>query len=262
MAFKENLLTKLKIDRLAATVMDSIAAEQGGGKADKDAMRKLLELSAYQYQRVRDLDLYVQEIDQDQKEIFVLDNELPIYRTTIDDVAMRKSPLIKEMVKIGNIIKILKDSDVKLSRKEESVKAIQKACIDRLDLSFGESDIDEIAADGKASLERDYTDGVVECLDLFAELLDYRPAPRAFQIGRYKMIGQLTPKAGGEILYGPIIIYSLIHGTLKLIRDAIGSSDTAQIERVQQIASGNQKAEIEGPDVFTYLRNAVLHKPA
>ena len=75
MAFKENLLTKLKIDRLAARVMDSIAAEQGGGKVDKDAMRKLLELSAYQYQRVRDLDLYVQEIDQDQKEIFVLDNE-------------------------------------------------------------------------------------------------------------------------------------------------------------------------------------------
>jgi hypothetical protein len=262
MAFKENLLTKLKIDRLAAEVMDSIAAAQSGGKVDKDAMRSLLELSAYQYLRVRDLDLYVQEIDQDQKKIFVLDNELPIYQTTIDDVAMRKSPLIKEMVKIGNIIKILKDTDVKLSRKEESVKAIQKACIDRLDLSFSESDIDEIAADGKASLERDYTDGVVECLDLFAELLDYRSAPRAFQLSRHKMIGQMTPQAGGEVLFGPIIIYSLMQGTLKLISDAIGSFDAAQIERVQQVASGKQKADIKGPDVFAFLKNAVLRKPA
>jgi hypothetical protein len=257
MPFKENLLTKLKIDRLAAKVIDSIAPTESGGKVDKDAMRDLLELSAYQYQRVRDLDLYVQGIDQEQKKILVLDNELPIYRTTIDDVSMRKSPLIKEMVKIGNIVKILKDTDVKLSRKDESVKAIQKACIDRLDLSFSESDIDEIAADGKTSLERDYSDGVVECLDLFAELLDYRPAPRAFQLSRHKMIGQLTPKAGGEVLYGPIIIYSLIHGNLRLISDPISSFDTAKIEQVQQVAAGKQKAAIEGPEVFEYLKNAV-----
>ena len=70
-------------------------------------MRSMLELSPYQYQKSRDLELYVQENDQEQKMIFVLDNELPIYKTTIDDVTMRKSPLIKEMVKIRNIIKIL-----------------------------------------------------------------------------------------------------------------------------------------------------------
>jgi hypothetical protein len=37
---------------------------------------------------------------------------------------------------------------VKLSRKEESVKAIQSDCIEQLDLSYDESDIDEIAGDG------------------------------------------------------------------------------------------------------------------
>jgi len=257
MPFKENLLTKLKIDRLAAKVIESIAPAESGSKVDKDAMRGLLEMSAYQYRKVRDLHMYIEDIDQEQKKIFVLDNELPIYRTTIDDVAMRKSPLIKEMVKICNIVKILKDSDVKLSRKEQSVRAVQKACIERLDLSFNESDIDEIARDGKASLERDYADGVVECLDLFAELLDYRPAPRAFQLSRHKIIGKLTPGAGGEVLYGPIIIYSLIHGTLSLISDPIGSFDTAKIELVQQIAAGKQKAAIEGPDVIDNLKNAV-----
>jgi phage-related protein len=76
------------------------------------------------------------------------------------------------------------------------------------------------------------------------------------------MIGQMTPQAGGEVLFGPIIIYSLMQGTLKLISDAIGSFDAAQIERVQQVASGKQKADIKGPDVFAFLKNAVLRKPA
>jgi len=260
MSFKENLLTKIKINRLADKVIASIGPVESGSKVDKDAMRSLLELSPYQYLKSRDLDLYVQGNDQVQKTIFVLDNELPIYQTTIDDVTMRKSPLIKEMVKIRNIIKILKDTDVKLSRKEESVKAIQKECIDQLDLSFKESDIDEIAKDGQAALERDYSDGVIECLELFAELLDYTPAPKAFQLGRHKIFGALTPKAGGEILYGPMIIYSLIHGILKLIEEQISSFDKTKTEFVQQVAAGKQKAAIEGPEVFEYLKNTVLKK--
>ena len=260
MSFKENLLTKLKIDNLTHNVIASIGPVESGSKVDKDAMRSLLEMSPYQHQKVRDLDLYVADFDQAQKKIFVLDNELPIYQTTIDDVVMRKSPLIKEMVKIRNIIKILKDSDVKLSRKEDSVVAIQKECIDRLDLSFNAADIDEIARDGQASLERDYADGVIECLELFAELLDYQPAPKAFQLGRYKIMGALTPKAGGEALYGPMIIYSLIHGTLKLIDEQISSFDKTKIELVQQVAAGKQKAAVEGPDVFEYLKNSVLKK--
>lgn len=260
MSFKENLLTKLKIDRLAAEVIAPIGPAENGSKVDRDAMRRLLELSPYQYQKVRDLDLYVLGIDQEQIKILVLDNELPIYRTTIADVAMRKSPLIKEMVKFRNIVKILKDTDVKLSRKEDSVRAIQKACIDRLDLSFHESDIDGIARDGQASLERDYSDGVVECLELFAELLDYRPAPKAFQLSRHKIIGELATAPGGDILYGPIIIYSLIHGTIKLIDERISSFDKTRIELVQQIAAGKQKASLEGPEIFAYLKDAVLKK--
>jgi hypothetical protein len=260
MSFKENLLTKLRIDNLADKVIASIGPVESGSKVDKEAMRSLLEMSPYQHQKARDLDLYVEGINQEQKKIFVLDNELPIYQTTIDDVAMRKSPLIKEMVKIRNIIKILKDADVKISRKEESVKAIQKVCIGQLDLSFNESDIEEIAKDGQVSLERDYPDGVIECLELFAELLDYKPAPKAFQLSRHKIIGALTLKDGGEVLYGPIIIYSLIHGTLKLINEQISNFDKTKIELVQQAADGKQKADVEGSDVFEYIKNTVLKK--
>ena len=260
MSFKENLLKKIKIDRMAAKVIASIGPAESGSKVDKDAMRSLLEMSPYQHQQARDLDLYVEGMDQEPKKILVLDNELPIYRTTIDDVAMRKSPLIKEMVKIRNIVKILKDADVKLSRKDESVKAIQQACIDRLDLSFNASDIEDIARDGQASLERDYADGVIGSLELFAELLDYEPPPKAFQLSRHIIIGALTPKAGGEVLYGPMAIYNQIHGNLKLIDEQISSFDKAKIELIQQIAAGKQKAAAEGPDVFEYLKNTVLKK--
>jgi hypothetical protein len=258
MAFKENLLAKIKINRLAAEVIASMGPEESGRKIDKDAMRSLLEMSPYQYQKVRDLDLYVQTIDQQKKKILVLDNELPIYQTTIDDVAMRKSPLIKEMASIRNMIKILKDSDVKISRKEQSVKTVRDECIGQLDLSFGETDIDQIAKDGQAAFERDYPEGVLECLDLFAELLDYKPAPKGFQLSRHQIIGKLSSQAGAEVLYGPMVIYNLIHGSLKLIEEQISSSDKPKIELVQQVAAGKQKAAFEGTDVFEYLKDAVL----
>ena len=76
-----------------------------------------------------DLDLFV---DPEDASILVLDNELPIYKTTIEDVLIRKSPYTKEMLNIRNIIKILKDSDVKISRKEASVKRVQKKSVDLL----------------------------------------------------------------------------------------------------------------------------------
>jgi hypothetical protein len=260
MSFKENLLTKIKIDRLAAKVMASIGPAEGGSKVDKEAMRQLLEMSPYAHEKSRDLDLYVEPIAGEQKKILVLDNELPIFRTTIEDVTIRKSPLIKEMVKIRNMIKILKDSDVKISRKDESVNSIHQECIDRLDLSFNASDIEDIAADGQASLERDYPDGVIESLELFAELLDYKPAPRTFQLSRHIIFGTLTTKAGGEVLYGPMVIYSQIHGTLKLIDEQISGFDKPKLELIQQIATGKQKAAAEGTDVFGYLKNQVLKK--
>jgi hypothetical protein len=258
MSFKENLLNKIKIDRLAAKVMASMGPAESGRKVDKEAMRQLLEMSPYKHEKSRDLDLYVEPMDGELKKILVLDNELPIYRTTIEDVTIRKSPLIKEMVKIRNMIKILKDSDVKISRKGDSVMAIQQECIDQLDLTFNSSDIDDIAKDGQASLERDYPDGVIESLELFAELLEYKPAPRTFQLSRHILYGALTTKAGGEVLYGPMVIYSQIHGTLKLIDGRISSFDKPRIELIQQVATGKQKAAAEGHEVFEHLKNSVL----
>ena len=180
MAFKDNLLQKIRIDALAARVLASIGPDGGDAKLDRAAMRELLALSSFTPQRERDLDLYVSLADAAAPKVLVLDNELPIYRTSVQDVAMRKSPEVREMVSIGNIIKILKDSDVKISRKADSLKTVHEESIARLDLHFDAEDIHAIRRDGIASIESRYADGVNESLALFAELLGYRVPPKPF----------------------------------------------------------------------------------
>ncbi len=260
MSFKDNLLKKIKIDTLAKQVIASIGPPDSSRKVDKDKMRRLLEMGSYTYRRERDLDLYLQDTDAEKGKILVLDNDLAIYNTVVEDVALRKSPTVKEMISIRNAIKILNDSDVVISKKVESVKTVQKECIDMLDLSFDESDLDEIEKDGSASLEREYADGVIESLDLFAEILGYIDAPKAFRISHHKIIGALTKKESGEIVFGPIVIYGIIHNAVRLIDQQIGSFDKGGIEYTHQVASGKAAATMEGAEVFRYLNKAALQK--
>jgi len=258
MGFKENLLRKIEIDRLSRRVCGSIGPADSEKKIDRDAMSRLLALAHYLQRRERDLDLFVRDAASGQSIVVVLDNELPIYHTTVDDVALRKSPTVKEMISIRNAIKILNDGDVKVSRKEASVKTIRQECIARLDLSFKPSDIEAIASDGTVSLERAYSEGVLETLVLFAELLGYAEAPKALRLGHHKVFGRLTPGQQGRASYGPIVIYALIHNTLKLMETPIGINDKAAAEILRQVASGDQKPSLEGPEVFDFLVHQVL----
>jgi len=78
MSFKDNLLKKITINQLSHKVLASIGSAESGLKIDKDTMRSLLEMSPYQYQKERDLDLYIQELDGELSCILVLDNVLEI----------------------------------------------------------------------------------------------------------------------------------------------------------------------------------------
>ncbi len=245
---------------MSKKVLGSIGPPDSERKTDKATMRRLLEMSPYTLHKKRDLDLYIKGAPEDKVKILVLDNELAIYNTTADDVALRKSPTIKEMVSIRNAIKILSDSDVVISKKEESVNTIRKECIDLLDLSFNKADIEEIEKEGSASLENGYSDGVVESLSLFAELIEYTLAPKAFRIRHHKIIGISVKKESGEIVFGPAVIYSLAYNTLKLIEKKIGSFDKGEMEYFNQVIAKKQEASKEGADVFKYLKEVVVEK--
>ena len=69
-------------------------------------------------------------------EVLVFDNELPIYHTTVADVALRKSPLWQEMFSIGNIKKIMNDKDVILSKGKDSLKRLHADAMALLDLTY------------------------------------------------------------------------------------------------------------------------------
>lgn len=260
MSFKENLLKKIKINKLTRQVLATIGPSDSTRKVDKNLMRKLLEMSTYTYRKERDLDLFLQDDQAPITRILVLDNDLAIYNSFVEDVGLRKSPTVKEMISIRNIIKILNDSDVVISKKEESVKTIQQECIAMLDLTFDESDLDEIVKDGIASLEKEYTDGVIEALELFAEILGYQPAPKAFKISHHRVMGPTTRKESGEIVMGPMVIYSMMHNLLNLIERPVGSFNKEKIEFVHQVAAGKEAADAQGPDVFQYLKQAAVQK--
>lgn len=260
MSFKENLLKKIRIDKLTEKALNSIGPPDSGRKIDKETLRVMLEMSSYRTRKERDLELYMQNIDDEIKKIIVLDNELPLYNTTVNDVVLRKSPTLKEMLNIKNALKILNDTDVLICKKEESVRFIRNECISLLDLSFSISDLREIEKDGAASLEKGYTDGITETLDLFSELLDYTPLPKDFMISNHIVIGSSSRDPGRETIFGPFIIYSIIHNRIILLDARIGKKEKEKIELLHMTASGREKASKEGSAVFEYLAESVLLK--
>ncbi len=259
MSFKKNLLAKIQVDRMARLVLASLAAAGESPKVDRAAMKWLLDLAGYTLRQVRDLDLYMppETLAAGRGLILVLDNELKVYDTTVDDVAMRKSPLIKEMLSIRNAIKILNDQDVAVSRKEATLERLRSACIAGLDLSFGPGDLADMSADGKAALEGGQSDAVVETLDLFAEMLAYQLPPKALRLDRHHVLCARSEGPGGQAVYGPLVVYSLLHNTLRLVDMRIGTGESEKLEAYERIAAGREKPTLEGAEVFDYLKQRV-----
>jgi hypothetical protein len=262
MAFRENLLQKIKIDELAAKVLASIGPDGGESKLDKKSMRDLLALSPYTAHRERDLDLYVNAANGGGEKVLVLDNELRIYRTSVQDVAMRKSPDVREMVSIRNVIKIIRDSDVKISRKVDSLRTVQAESIARLDLGFGAEDINDLRRDGIASLESKYAQGIDEALALFAELLGYRVPPKPFLLPQCTIYASLYRNEKGETVVGPAVAFDRRNHRLKLTEEQFGAFDKERVERFHAFAAGHGLAPTEGAAVFERLQAMVLRSRA
>jgi len=258
MSFKENLLKKIKINELAKDSRKTIGPADGTLRLDTGIMAQLLEFGGYSSHKERDLTLYTLDGNIDHGRFLVLDNDLAIYQTSAADIGLRKSPTVKEMVTLRNIKKILVDTDVVLSRKEESLNTIQRECIDQLDLHFEASDIEAIAGDGQAAFERGDHDQVLESLALFSELLSFSPAPSPFSIKGFEIIGKIAKEDNGEIRFGPMVLYSLLQNTIKYIDTPIGSFDKAKVENLNRIAKGEEDAPEEGQGVFQVLKAAVL----
>ena len=262
MDFRENLLKKLEIDRMTEVVRKSLQGDYDSGRRiDKATMKNLLAESGYEFRSARDLELYLKKSDDDLPYILVLDNDLSIYHTTPEDVALRKSPTIKEMVNIKNAIKILNDSKVIVSKKDTSLETVRSDCINLLDLSFEQKDIEAIEKDGIGSLERGYLAGIKEALILYGEILGLQPVPKRFQLGHHEIFAKAGTGDNGQYRMGPFIMYSIINDKLKLYTDTISGNQKDILEFLKGLSSGSQKAHYEGEEVFTQLTKMTMALP-
>ncbi len=262
MSLKENLLQKIEIDRLARQVIDSIRPQVGSSsKIDKQAMVRLFEIAAYNHEHKRDLDLYYRKemAHGSPSQFIVLDNDLAVYATTMEDVVMRKSPYVKEMISIRNIIKILNDGDVIRSKKADTVKLVHGQCLSTLDLTISPSGLFEIRMEGTTAVASGDTEAVLVSLALFAELLRYRPAPPFLVLRNYHLLCGVTIKPDGVSCYGPHVMYDATTNRLKLSTLQIKNGDTEKIETFHQVAQDTMNADREGGDVFTFLHEAAVH---
>ncbi len=257
MSFKENLLKKIEIEALASKVMGSIGTPDSGSKIDRQAMRQILEMTQFKSQKERDLELFVRETSDEKPQVLVFDNELALYQTTVDDVVLRKSPTLKEMVSIRNAIKILNDKDVVVAKRWDTVTTIKSELIDGLDLSFTREDIDGILADGAASLENAYGEGVEECLTLISEILGDLKAPKSLIIKHHLIFGRLNQHGDGKKLFGPLIAYDRMHNRLRWIGRQVDLSDKKQVSELRQELASKASSDKMGKAVLAQLGDLV-----
>jgi hypothetical protein len=261
MSFKENLRKKMLIDSLSKTVSLSIGSPGRSRKVDKATMRRLLSLSPFVLEKRRDLELYFRQLDPGIGEILVLDNELPLYgKTSLDDVTLRKSPELKEMISIRNIIKILSDSDVIMCKGRDALRYVHDRALDLLDLRFEERDIEEMANDGIDALARGDSEAVMETLDLFVEVLGYESVPAEVLVNDYVMFGSHHEAEDVRETFGPIIMYNDRMNILRLIKKTVSMDDPAVQMLIPGVALGEEEPDAEGYRVFQFLKEAVLKR--
>ena len=109
-------------------------------------------------------------------------------------------------------------------------------------------------------MENAYAEGVIESLSLFAELLGFSSPPKVFKMRHCEIMGQLTKKDSGEMVFGPVVIYSLAYNSLKLIEKKISSFDKEEMNYFKEVITENQETSKQDADVFQFLKEAVGKK--
>jgi len=258
MLFKENLIKKIEIKKITSNVIASIKPPGSDRKINKKQMQRLLNFSPYSYTKKRNMDIYVKNVSDDKKNILVLDNDLNIYHTTLQDVVLRKNPTVKEIINIRNIIKILNDRDVIVSKREESVKTIQNEAIGQLDLSFTKEDIESIAKESVKALENSDVKSVIDYITMFSEILEYVPISNDTEIGNDTVIMTLPELIQDTKNFRSTIIYNTTCNRLRLIENSIKNFEKKTMEKINRISKGEEKAVLEGAAVFEHLKKEAI----
>lgn len=263
MSFRENLQTKIRLDNLAAKISQSIGTQAGVHKLDKEAVTELLMLSPYSHEKCRDLELYYRPLETDTAEVLVLDNELPLYtNTTLEEVALRRSPELKEMISIRNVIKILNDSDILLCKGQETVQHVHDRAVERLDLRYEKADIDGLVDEAKDAFLSGDVDAVVQVLQLFIEILGYEFVPAEFSVNNCAIFGPCERAHGSALVFRYVILYNEKSNELKWVNHRLETGNPTARELIYDVAEGIIPPDVESVQVLHFLADEALTKKA
>jgi hypothetical protein len=260
MSFKENLKAKIKLDRFLQKLVSTIREPPARRWVDKGLTRELLQMTDLEQKRVRDLQLYVRPVEGEIMEVLVFDNELPIYHTTVADVALRKSPCWQEMFSIRNIRKIMNDRDVIMSKGKESLKRLHANAIALLDLTYSENDLAVLLEDARNGLELKSIEQVQESLDLFVDLLDFEPVFLGVPEQDFQIFAGPELDGGSVPPFEHLILFNEQTLSLGLKNGAFSPENDLDLAWVIRYARGEETPDFKGMDVFTFLIELALEK--
>jgi len=252
-SFKENLKAKINLDRLLQKPVSTIREPPGKWWLDKALTRELLDMTDFKHKKFRDLHLYLRPLEGEVMEVLVFDNELPIYRTTVADVALRKSPRWQEMFSIRNIKKIMNHHDVLVSRGKESFKRLHANAVALLDVTYTRDDLALLLEDARSGLERKSIGQIQESLDLFVELLDFEPLLLDVLERYLKIFARSGNKNGPVPAFEHLILFDEETLTLGLKKGAFSPENELDVAWVIKYARGEETADLKGIDVFKFL---------
>lgn len=260
MSFKENLKAKIKLDTLLRKISSTIRETPGQRRLDKRLTQELIDMTDLEYKKARDLHLYVRPFEGEIMEVLVFDNELPIYHTTVDDVALRKSPEWKEMFSIKNIKKVMNDQDVIVSKGKESLKRIYDSAVSLLDLTYTRDDLAVLVADGRQGLEQKSLEKVQESLELFFELLDFQPVSLGVLEYDLEIFARPKTNGGKATLFEDTVFFDEDSFSLGLRKGTFSPQKDLDLAWVMQYAQGEKAADLQGPEVFEFLAELAMEE--
>ena len=260
MSFKENLKAKIKLERLFQRLVSTAREAPGRRWLDKELTKELLAMTDFEYKKVRDLHLYIRPLKGEIMEVAVLDNELPIYHTTVDDVTLRKSPYWQQMFSIRNVRKIMNDHDVIASKGKESLKRLHANALALLDLSYTRDDLALLLEDARRGLEQKSISQIQESLDLFLELLDFQPLSLEVLDPGFQSFARPKPNGGGVPTFEHLVLFNEENLSLGLKKGTFSPQSDSDLGWVMQYARGEKTADLQGIDVFEFLAELAVLK--
>ena len=260
MSFKDNMKAKIRLDRGFRQLISTMKEPPGRWWLDKDLARELLDMTDFEPKKFRDLHLYIRSLEGEAMEVLVFDNELPIYHTSVADVALRKSPLWQEMFSIGNVKKIMNDKDVILSKGKESLQRLHADALALLDLTYTGDDLAMLVEEGRSGLERKSVGEIQELLDLFTSLLDFEPL--LLDVLEQDLEIFARPKGGDDVAstFEHLILFDQKTLSLGLKKGAFSPKNDLDLAWVMQYARDEKTADLQGVDVFEFLAELALKK--